>query len=144
MSLLDALTKLVDDQLAEEGITPELLAMIDLSVAYSPVIPFAGGTLDSAVDVRAWGFVPDDDTPSRFEVLHSAVHNPVTPDSLKVMRARYLLAREAHYAPLYATLFGEPDADDSDPSAIAGSSDPQDHHSDGGPNDLHRRPVLGT
>ncbi len=58
MSLLDALTKLVDDQLAQEGITPQLLAMIDLSVAYSPVIPFAGGTLDSAVDVRAWGFVP--------------------------------------------------------------------------------------
>lgn len=40
MSLFDALTKLVDDELAQEGITPELLAMIDLSVAYSPVIPF--------------------------------------------------------------------------------------------------------
>ena len=144
MSLLDALTKLVDDQLAQEGITPDLLAMIDLSVAYSPVIPFAGGTLENAVDVRAWGFVPDDDTPSRFEVLHSAVHTPVTPDSLKVMRARYLLAREAHYAPLYATLFGEPDADDTDPSAIAGSPDQEDHHADRGPNDLHCCSVLET
>ena len=144
MSLLDALTKLVDDQLAQEGITPQLLAMIDLSVAYSPVIPFAGGTLENAVDVRAWGFVPDDDTPSRFEVLHSAVHNPVTPDSLKIMRARYLLARDAHYAPMYATLFGEPDADNSDPSAIAGSPDQEDDHADRGPNDLHRSPVLGT
>ncbi len=144
MSLLAALTKLVDDQLAEEGITPELLAMIDLSVAYSPVIPFAGGTLENAVDVRAWGFVPDDDTPHRFEVLHSAVHNPVNHDSLKVMRARYLLAREAHYAPLYATLFGEPDADDSDPSAICGSPDQEDDHSDRGPADLHCSRILGT
>ena len=144
MSLLAALTKLVDDQLAQEGITPQLLAMIDLSVAYSPVIPFAGGTLENAVDVRAWGFVPDDDTPSRFEVLHSAVHNPVTPDSLKVMRARYLLAREAHYAPMYETLFGESDADDSDPSAICGSSDQEDHHADRGPNDLYRSCLLGT
>ena len=144
MSLLAALTKLVDDQLAQEGITPELLAMIDLSIAYSPVIPFMGGTLDNAVDVRAWGFVPDDDTPSRFEVLHSAVHNPVTPDSLKVMRARYLLAREAHYAPMYETLFGEPDADDSDPNSIAGSPDQEDHHADRGPNDLYRSCLLGT
>jgi hypothetical protein len=144
MSLLDALTKLVDDQLAQEGITPQLLAMIDLSVAYSPVIPFAGGTLDNAVDVRAWGFVPDDDTPHRFEVLHSAVHNPVTPDSLKVMRARYLLAREAHYAPMYETLFGEPDADDSDPSAICGDSSSEDDHADCGSADLHFCPVLGT
>lgn len=144
MSLLAALTKLVDDQLAQEGITPQLLAMIDLSVAYSPVIPFAGGTLENAVDVRAWGFVPDDDTPSRFEVLHSAVHNPVTPDSLKIMRARYLLAREAHYAPMYATLFGETDADDSDPSAICGDSSSQDHHADRGPNDLHRSCIFRT
>ena len=144
MSLLAALTKLVDDQLAEEGITPELLAMIDISVAYSPVIPFAGGTLENAVDVRAWGFVPDDDTPSRFEVLHSAVHNPVSPDSLKIMRARYLLARDAHYAPMYETLFGEPDADDTDPNSIAGSPDQEDHHADCGPADLHFCPVLGT
>ena len=144
MSLLDALTKLVDDQLAQEGITPELLSMIDLSVAYSPVIPFAGGTLENAVDVRAWGFVPDDDTPSRFEVLHSAVHNPVNHDSLKIMRARYLLARDAHYAPLHETLFGEPDAEDTDPSAIAGSPDQEDHHADRGPNDLHCCSVLET
>ena len=144
MSLLAALTKLIDHQLAQEGITPELLSMIDLSVAYSPVIPFAGGTLENAVDVRAWGFVPDDDTPSRFEVLHSAVHNPISPDSLKIMRARYLLARQAHYAPMYATLFGEPDADNSDPSAICGDSSAQDHHADGSPADLHRSSVLGT
>ena len=144
MSLLDALTKLVDDELAQEGITPQLLAMVDLSVAYSPVIPFAGGTLDNAVDVRAWGFVPDDDTPSRFEVLHSAIHNPVSPDSLKIMRARYLLAREAHYTPMYATLFGEPDADDTDPSAIAGNPDQEDHHADSGPADLHCSRILGT
>ena len=65
MSLLDALTKLVDDELAEEGITPELLAMIDLSVAYSPVIPFRGGRLEDAVPVRAWGFVPDENIVGR-------------------------------------------------------------------------------
>ena len=143
MSLLDALTKLVDDQLAQEGITPDLLAMIDLSVAYSPVIPFAGGTLADAVPVRAWGFVPDDELPRKFEVLHSA-HNPVHTDTVKIMRARYLLARDAHYAPMYATLFGEPDADDTDPSAIAGSPDQEDHHADRGPNDLYRSCLLGT
>ena len=125
MSLFNALTKLVDDELAQEGITPQLLAMVDLSVAYSPVIPFAGGTLDNAVDVRAWGFVPDDDTPNRFEVLHSAVHNPVTPDSLKIMRARYLLAREAHYTPIFETLFGEPDAD-TDCDSTTEDRDPED------------------
>ena len=118
MSLLDALTKLVDDELAQEGITPELLAMIDLSVAYSPVIPFRGGRLEDAVPVRAWGFVPDDVLPRKFEVLGGGVHNPVSQDSLKVMRARYLLARDAHYAPLYETLFGETDADsDACPTA---------------------------
>ena len=41
MSLFDALSKYLDDELAQEGITPQPLAMVDLSVAYSPVIPFA-------------------------------------------------------------------------------------------------------
>lgn len=125
MSLFDALSKYLDDELAQEGITPDLLAMIDLSVAYSPVIPFRGGQLEDAVPVRAWGFVPDDELPRKFEVLGGGVHNPVSPDSLKIMRARYLLARDAHYAPLYESLFGEPDAD-SNAGPIAEDRDQAD------------------
>lgn len=99
MSILNFLKRLVDDELAKEGITPELLEMVDLSIAYSPVIPLAGGGIDEAVVVRPWGFVRDNELPEKFEVPHPQVQNPVSRDALKVMRARYLLARDAYYGP---------------------------------------------
>lgn len=108
MSILDALKRWVDDELAKEGITPNLLEMIDLSIAYSPVIPIAGGGIDDAVQVRPWGFVSDDVTPEKFEVTHPLVHYPISPDALKVMRARYLLARDAYYAPILDRFFHGP------------------------------------
>jgi hypothetical protein len=114
LSLLDALDRLVSEQLAEEGITPDLLEMVDLSVAYSPVIPFVGGRFADAVKVRPWGFVADRVLPEKFEVMHPLVRNPVGRESLKVMRARYLLARDAYYAPILHDFFHGPlDDDDS-------------------------------
>jgi hypothetical protein len=108
LSILNALKRLVDDELAKEGITPKLLEMIDLSIAYSPVIPFRGGGIDDAIEVRPWGFVSDKDLPEKFEVSHPLVQNPVGPDALKVMRARYLLARGAYYGPILDRFFHGP------------------------------------
>ena len=111
MSIVDFLKRLVDDELAKEGITPQLLDMVDLSIAYSPVVPFAGGGIDEAVAVRPWGFVPDEETPEKFDVAHPLVRNPVSPDAVKVMRARYLLARDAYYGPILHHIFHGPIAD---------------------------------
>lgn len=105
MSLLNVLKRFVRDELAEEGITPELLEMVDLDISYCPVIPFPGGGLDCAVDVRPWGFLPDDVLPEKFEVMHPHVDNPVDRESLKIMRARYLLARDAYYGPAVHRFF---------------------------------------
>lgn len=105
MSLLSVLEKFVTEQLAAEGITPELLAMVDLEIEYSPVIPFAGGLLEHAAKVRPWGFYPEGVLPDKFEVVHPLVTNPVDRDTLKVMRARYLLARDAYYGPIVRRWF---------------------------------------
>ena len=119
MSILNVLKRFVDDELAKEGITPELLEMVDLSIEYSPVIPFTGGGVDDAIAVRPWGFVPDDVLPEKFEVRHPLVHNPVNRESLKVMRARYLLARDAYYGPMIHRFFqGLANATNADPAAM--------------------------
>lgn len=120
LSLLDVLRRFVGDELAKEGITPELLEMVDLAISYSPVIPFSYGGLDSAVSVRPWGFLPDDVLPEKFEVMHPNVDNPVDRESLKVMRARYLLARDAYYGPVVHRLFhGSQDDCHSSPAATS-------------------------
>ena len=108
MSIVKLLKRFVSDELAREGITPELLTLVDLEVEYSPVIPFVGGSVDSAVEVRPWGFVPAGALPERFEVKHPLVQNPVDRESLKVMRARYLLARDAYYGPILHHYFERP------------------------------------
>lgn len=97
MNWRDILKRFVSDALTQEGIPPELLEMIDRSGEYSPVIPFAGGGVDDAVQVRPWGCVPDGVLPDKFEVLHPTVRHPIDRESLKVMRARYLLARDAYF-----------------------------------------------
>ncbi|WP_417849381.1 hypothetical protein [Thalassoglobus sp.] len=120
MSLLNVLKRFVGDELAKEGITPELLEIVDLSVEYSPIIPFSGGGVDDAIKVRPWGFVSDDVLPEKFEVIHPHVHNPVDRDALKVMRARYLLARDAYYGPIVQRLFkGSQDDRDSHTNAVS-------------------------
>lgn len=112
MGILNVLKRMVDNELAKEGITPELLEMIDLSIAYTPVIPFPGGSIDDAVPVRPWGFPCGDDLPEKFEVMHPQVSNPVSHDALKVMRARYLLARDAYYEPILNRFFHGPVEED--------------------------------
>ena len=97
MSLLNALRRFANNELANEGITPELLEVVDLDVAYSPVLPFSGDDINDAVSVRPWGFVADDALPETFEVIHPLVRSPTTRDELRVMRARYLLARDEYY-----------------------------------------------
>lgn len=120
MSILNILRRFVADELEQEGITPDLLAMVDLEVEYSPVIPFAGGGVDSAVEVRPWGFVRAGELPEKFEVQHPIVNNPVDRDSLRVMRVRYLMARDAYYGPILHRFIQEPiNDDDHDRAAIS-------------------------
>ena len=127
MSILNVLKRFVDDELAKEGITQELLEMVDLSVEYTPVIPFAGGGVDDAIAVRPWGFVADDVLPDKFEVRHPLVHNPVNRDSLKVMRARYLLARDAYYGPMIHRFFqGPANATNADSATTESNRNPED------------------
>ena len=127
MSILNVLKRFVDDELANEGITPELLEMVDLSIEYSPVIPITGGGVDDAIDVRPWGFVPEEVLPDKFEVMHPLVHNPVSRESLKVMRARYLLARDAYYGPMIHRFFqGFANATNADPAATESNRSEED------------------
>ncbi len=127
MSILNVLKRFADDELAKEGITPDLLEMVELAIEYSPVIPFAGGGVDDAIAVRPWGFVPDDVLPEKFEVMHPLVHNPVSRDSLKVMRARYLLARDAYYGPMIRRFFqGISNATNADPVTTESNRNPKD------------------
>jgi hypothetical protein len=105
MALLDVLQDWIAGELASEGITPEVLAAVDLEIEYSPVIPFRGGTLEHAVRVLPWGFFPTGVLPDKFEVQHPLVSNPVDRETLKIMRARYLLARDAYYGPLVRQWF---------------------------------------
>jgi len=100
MSILDALEEFLDEQLAAEGITPQVLSAVDLSVEYSPVINFPGGGLADAVDVRPWGFYPADVLPDRFEVRDPAFTRSVGREELTIMRARYLLARDRAFEPV--------------------------------------------
>lgn len=126
MNILNVLKRFVDDELAKEGITPDLLEMVDLSIEYSPVIPFSGGGVDDAIAVRPWGFVADDVLPDKFEVMHPLVHNPVSRDSLKVMRARYLLARDAYYGPMIHRFFqGHSNATNADPATTESNRNPE-------------------
>lgn len=105
MSVLEALEKLLEEQLAAEGITPAVLDYVALEIEYSPVIPFVGGGLEDAVSVYPWGFPPSGTLPEKFEVQHPLITRPVNRETLKIMRARYLLARDAHYRPIVKNLF---------------------------------------
>jgi hypothetical protein len=105
MTLLNVLQDWIAGELTAEGITPDVLAAVDLEIEYSPVIPFRGGTLEHAVRVLPCGFFPSDTLPGQFEVQHPLVTNPVDRDTLKVMRARYLLARDAYYGAIVRQWF---------------------------------------
>ena len=92
---MNVLDKFIANDLAAEGITPQVLDIVDLTIEYSPVIPFCGGKLEHAVKVRPWGFCSEVVLPERFEVLHPLVTNPVNRDTLNV-RVGFLASKLPH------------------------------------------------
>jgi len=81
--MFDMVENLVQES---EGITPDILSMVDLEIAYSPVIVIVGEGIEEAVEaVKTKG--------GKYLVRHPMVHHAVSAEDLKVMRCRYLLAR---------------------------------------------------
>lgn len=102
---INAIKQYVEGLLAEEGITPEILDYVDLSIADSPVIAFRGESLDRAVEtIKTVG--------GGYIVRHPLLeaHGTHSADAIKVMRCRYLLAlkeqQRRQFAPLIAKLQG--------------------------------------
>lgn len=86
---LSALTKYADEMLSKEGITKDILDYIDLDVAFSPVICIRGESIHDAVDVT------ESSDPDKFLLTHWCCPSGwASRESLKIMRARYLLARQ--------------------------------------------------
>ena len=97
--LSDTLGKIVDDLLAEEGITPALLDMVDLSVAYSPVLLAGGQFGRDDVELIPYGFLANEnDLPEKFTAA-DGMPQVYDRDQVTIMRARWLLAREAYHKP---------------------------------------------
>ena len=106
MGLLEALQKYID---AEEAKDPEIidgtnikdvLDVVDLSIAHSPVIPFrAPDHVSPAESLR--GAVEAIETEGGGYILRDCptMTHPVSADALKRMRARYLLTRGAVMRP---------------------------------------------
>ena len=89
---LNELENFIDAQLAEEGISPDVLAAVDLEIAFSPVIAIRGESIAQAVEVvptQGGGYI----------VRHPLVKYAVDADTLKIMRARFLLARGCEFQP---------------------------------------------
>ena len=112
MGLLEALQKYID---AEEAKDPEIidgtnikdvLDVVDLSIAHSPVIPFrAPDHVSPAESLR--GAVEAIETEGGGYILRDCptMTHPVSADALKRMRARYLLTRGAVMRPRMDALF---------------------------------------
>ena len=106
MGLLEALQKYID---AEEAKDPEIidgtnikdvLDVVDLSIAHSPVIPFrAPDHVSPAESLRS--AVEAIETEGGGYILRDCptMTHPVSADALKRMRARYLLTRGAVMRP---------------------------------------------
>lgn len=84
MSFADVIRKLAADSLAEEGITPEDLELVDLEIQFSPVIPIRSGKLQDAVEVIQCR------DKTKYLVQHPMFPNAVDAEGLKIMRYRYL------------------------------------------------------
>lgn len=90
-----------EEALRAEGITPFVLDAVMLDVAHSPVCVCPGEGLAEATDAA----LCDD---GRYLVRHPALAHAaymVEPEDLKVMRARWLLARDAQYGPVVRAHF---------------------------------------
>jgi len=93
-SIIKVLSKFSSDLLAEEGITQKIIDYVDLDVACSPVICYRGETLREAVTVSA------SVDPNRYLLRHPMIPKGfVAKDELRIMRARYLLARNGRPNP---------------------------------------------
>lgn len=97
---LETLNQICNDEDLKEGFSPELINIIDLNIEYSPVIAIRGEGLNDAVEaVKTMG--------ENYIVNHSLIANPVTPDSLKRMRLRYLLLYKEKQARNINRMFGK-------------------------------------
>lgn len=112
MGLLEALQKYID---AEEAKDPEIidgtnikdvLDVVDLSIAHSPVIPYRAAK-DISPEESMRGAVEAIETEGGAYILRDcpAFTHPVSAESLKRMRARYLLTRGAAMRPRMDALF---------------------------------------
>lgn len=68
----------------EEGISKEDLELVDLGIAFSPVLPFRIDKYPVEVTETIGGDY----------IVHGHPFNPVSPEMLKVMRYRYLTNRK--------------------------------------------------
>jgi hypothetical protein len=86
--IMEEIMKVVQDEMdkefAEEGISKEVLDMIDLDIAYSPVIPVRKGTQVCEVKKTYGGKYLIIDCPF--------FPNAVDKETIRVMRARFLLS----------------------------------------------------
>ena len=99
MEVKKVLETIVKDLLAKEGLSEELLERVDLDVAYSPVLAVRGERLEDAVEVvKTLG--------DKYLVRHPLCNEPVSADVLKVMRLRWLLARDVIAKEKMKRLFG--------------------------------------
>ncbi len=101
--ILEMLAKEADKHLAEEGITRDIIDAVDLDIEYEPVIAARGEKLCDAVGVRKMGTV--------YGVLHPMFRDPVDSESLKIMRARFLLAKAEQAVRRVAPLLEDLDLD---------------------------------
>jgi len=76
--------KIITELLLEEGITKEDLELVDLEIGYSPVVPFKGSRPMEVIKLEG-GFYRIPECP--FVGLN------ITPESLTIMRYRYLINR---------------------------------------------------
>jgi hypothetical protein len=97
-SALKAVQKMLDEKLQSEVIggvkLADVIDCIELDIADSPVMPFAHDTTS--------GYIPEvvetrKTIGGSYILMHDAFTSPVSADSLKVMRGRFLLWRDHYY-----------------------------------------------
>lgn len=89
MSEVKYLLQIIDASLLEEGITQEDLAFVDLDIEFSPVIPCVGDHPYEVIETIGGNYL----------IPHHPIFDfAITPNSLKVMRYRYLINRKNIYS----------------------------------------------
>lgn len=95
-------TKISEITLESEGITPFILECVDLDIEHSPVVPIPGDDHRHSVEAIktvGGGYILNPPCP----LLPQGY--VVSPDELKIMRARYLLRLKEEQARDWAPLF---------------------------------------